>query len=233
MNKPEQHEHEFEAAHGLPEPLPPGERILWQGSPDWTTLANQVFHVRTLGIYFAAMLIWRAGMAVYDGGDAWDALRSVALLAPLALLAIGILMLVAWLMSRTSVYTLTDRRVVMRLGIVLCVTFNLPYRMIESASLRSNPDGTGNLALVLAPGERIAYAHLWPHARPWRVTRTEPMLRAIPDAVRVGQLLTAGISALPVDGVAIAKPTPVPARHDAPSPVADSHAGGRTGPLAA
>ena len=47
------HEHEFEAAHGLPEPLPRGEHILWQGSPDWRTLAVQVMHVRTQAFYFA------------------------------------------------------------------------------------------------------------------------------------------------------------------------------------
>ncbi|MEY3475503.1 MAG: hypothetical protein RL087_1961, partial [Pseudomonadota bacterium] len=29
------HEHEFEAAPGLPAPLPVGERILWQGAPQW------------------------------------------------------------------------------------------------------------------------------------------------------------------------------------------------------
>ena len=36
-------EHEFEPVHGLPEKLPAGEKILWQGSPDWKTLANEAF----------------------------------------------------------------------------------------------------------------------------------------------------------------------------------------------
>ena len=34
-------EHEFEAARGLPELLPAGERVLWQGSPDWRGLARE------------------------------------------------------------------------------------------------------------------------------------------------------------------------------------------------
>ena len=50
------HEHEFEAAPGLPEPLPAGERILWQGAPDWRALAVHVFHVRKLAAYFAGIL---------------------------------------------------------------------------------------------------------------------------------------------------------------------------------
>ena len=51
------HEHEFEAAPGLPEPLPRGERLLWQGRPDWRQLALHAFHVRKLAFYFAFMLL--------------------------------------------------------------------------------------------------------------------------------------------------------------------------------
>ncbi|MES2974272.1 MAG: photosynthetic complex putative assembly protein PuhB [Pseudomonadota bacterium] len=195
MNAPVQHEHEFEAEHGLPEPLPPGERILWQGAPDWRTLAVQVMRVRTLAIYFALMLLWRVSTVLYDGGGVASAALSLAVLLPLSLVALGLLSLMAWLTSRTTVYTLTDRRVVMRVGIVLSVTFNLPYRKIASAGLRANNDGTGDIALTLAQDEQIAYLHLWPHARPWRVKHTEPMLRGIPDAMRVGELLTTAISA--------------------------------------
>ena len=36
-------EHEFEAALGLPEPLPAGETILWQGVPSWTAMARSLF----------------------------------------------------------------------------------------------------------------------------------------------------------------------------------------------
>jgi hypothetical protein len=217
------HEHEFEAAHGLPEPLPSGERILWQGAPDWRTLAVQVMHVRTLAIYFALMLAWRVATVLSDGGGLSGAALSVALLLPLALIALGLLSLFAWLTSRTAVYTLTDRRVVMRVGIVLSVTFNLPHRMLSSAGLRANADGTGDIALQLAPGEQIAYLHLWPHARPWQVKRTEPMLRAIPDAARVGQMLAAAISAVPVEGATVVQGSPMrpamPAANDpAPAP---------------
>ena len=208
MNHPETaHEHEFEAAHGLPELLPHGEKILWQGAPDWRTLAIQVMHVRTLAIYFAAMLLWRGGTVLNDTGSLLAALVSIAIPTPLALVALGLMTLFAWLTSRTTVYTLTNRRVVMRIGIVLSVTFNLPYRTIESVSLRtdakgekraSNANDTGDIALLLAASDKIAYANLWPHARPWRVKRPEPMLRAVPQSARVGQLLATAIGNVPV-----------------------------------
>ena len=45
------HEHEFEAAYGLPEPLPKGESILWQGAPDLADLAVRVFHLKKIAVY--------------------------------------------------------------------------------------------------------------------------------------------------------------------------------------
>ena len=54
------HEHEWEAAPGLPSALPPGERILWQGAPDWRSLAVHAFHVRKIALYFVFMLAVQA-----------------------------------------------------------------------------------------------------------------------------------------------------------------------------
>ncbi len=44
--------------------------------------------------------------------------------------------------------------------------------------------------MQLAEGDSIAYLHLWPHARPWRAARPEPMLRCVPQAAQVAQLLS-------------------------------------------
>jgi len=188
-------EHEFEAEYGLPEPLPRGERLLWQGSPDGSILAIEALHWRKLAVYFAVLLAWRAENVLSGGGSAVQAAIAAAWLLPLAAFAIGIALTLATLIRRTTVYTLTDRRVVMRIGIVLTITFNLPYSAIESAAARINPDGTGDLVLTPASVDKIAYVHLWPHARPWHLKRPEPMLRAVPDAQRVAELLSRALAA--------------------------------------
>ena len=185
-----EHEHEFEAQPGLPEPLPTGERMLWQGSPDWRAMARRVFHLRGLALYFGVILTLRAGFVMSDGGGVRDAAVAALWLLPLTLLAIGIALLMAWLTSSLTVYTLTDKRVVMRIGIVLSLTLNLPLKRIAAAGLRQHGDGHGDIPLTLREGDKIAYVHLWPHARPWRLARPEPMLRCLPDAERVGELLT-------------------------------------------
>lgn len=187
-------EHEFEAAHGLPERLPTHERLLWQGSPDWKRMTRSAMHVRGLSIYFAVLLLWRGANTMASGGSAVDALVSVLWLAPLAALALVTLTVLGWLTARSSVYTLTDRRVVMRVGIVLTVTFNLPYRSIDAASLHADADGGGDIALALKDTDHIAYVHLWPHVRPWRIKHTQPMLRALPNAREVATLLAGALA---------------------------------------
>ncbi|CAN5918314.1 hypothetical protein BH11PSE8_BH11PSE8_29310 [soil metagenome] len=188
-------EHEFEAEYGLPEALPEGEQLLWQGSPDWRVMAREAMHVRSLAVYFAVLLVWRGVTLVEGGATARQVATTVGILTALAIVALGVLTLMGWLIARTSVYTVTDRRVVMRVGVVLTITFNLPYRTIESAGLRLNKDGSGDIPLTLAGADRIAYVHLWPHVRPWQVKRTQPMLRALPQAEHVAQLMAQALAA--------------------------------------
>ena len=187
MNVNPHHEHEFEAAPGLPEALPVGERLLWQGSPDWRQLALQVFHVRSLAIYFAVMMLIQA---MYLMGEPQPRLL-VPLLTSLvlSLTALGLLTLMAWLTARTALYTLTSKRMVMRIGIVLTLTFNLPLRMVAAAASKPRADGFGDIALKLAGNDHIAWLNLWPHAKPWALKDPEPCLRCIPDALAVGERL--------------------------------------------
>ena len=80
-------------------------------------------------------------------------------------------------------------RVAMRIGVALTVTLNLPFRQIGAANLAVKPNGTGTIALQTLGDTRISYLVCWPHVRPWHINRTQPALRAIPDAARVAHLL--------------------------------------------
>jgi hypothetical protein len=188
-------EHEFEPQYGLPEVLPAGERLLWQGTPDWKTLARRVFHVNKVAAYLALMLAWRFATMLSDGATLSQALLSLAWLAPLFALGLVLLLLLARWTARSSVYTLTDKRIVMRIGIVLTVAYNLPLVRIERADLHDAGHGCSDIALTLERDTRIAWMHLWPHVRPWQVKRTQPMLRALPDGQAVSALLAGAWSA--------------------------------------
>jgi hypothetical protein len=216
------HEHEFEAAPGLPEALPAGERILWQGGPQWRALCLHTFHLRKLAIYFAAMMVLQA---VYLAGDPQAAIgRSLILSAMAAGCALGLLALTAWLVARTTLYTLTSRRVVMRIGIVLTITLNLPLRQLRGADLLVHADGHGDVSLALAGDKRIGWFHLTPHARPWALRDPQPAMRCIADAQAVGQrLLTAWQIANPGVSASVARPAaaaPDTREHAANDPIA-------------
>lgn len=183
-------EHEFEASLGLPEPLPAGEMILWQGAPSWTSMAKHVFRLQWLAAYFAVIVVLQVySVAGGEGGlaEAWSSVALAVFLAAIGLLLIGLL---AYWSATTTMYTLTNRRIVMRVGIVLTVTFNLPYKSLSSADLKLYKDGTGDIPMQIATEDKIAFFHLWPHARPWRLAKPEPMMRCIPEAQQVAALLT-------------------------------------------
>lgn len=222
-------EHEDEAAPGLPAPLPPGERLLWQGAPDWRLLARHAFHFRWLVGYFVLLAVWQFGTTLYDGQGLLAALAGVAWTGALAALALGLVALLCRLAAQTTVYSLTERRIVMRVGIVLTVTFNIPFTRIDAAGLHPLQGDAGDIALQLDARDRIAYLHLWPHVRPWRFARTEPMLRALPDARVVAGLLADALQRHAEQDQAVrvrtaaAQPVPMPAPRE-PAPREAAHA---------
>lgn len=188
-------EHDYEPIKGLPAPLPQGESILWQGAPDWRTLARRVMRVRTFAAYFAVLIAWSVASGTSDGMPPWDIALSVLRFGGLAIFALALLTGYAWLLARTTVYTITTRRVVMRFGIALPITIQIAFPMMDAAGLTTWPDGAGDIALTLRPGQRIAYLLLWPHARPWKFGRAEPTLRGIADAVAVAHILSRALTA--------------------------------------
>ncbi|MFW2350884.1 photosynthetic complex putative assembly protein PuhB [Qipengyuania sp.] len=180
-------EYEHEPIRGLPGDLPPGERILWQGAPDWRTFARSALHTRWIGLYFALI----AAVAAV-GGSMGGMLAAVVSASAI----FGLLSLFAVMVARTTVYTITNRRVVLRIGVALNTCVNLPLALIGSAELREQGAGFGDIALVPTAPHGLGYAMLWPHARPFRFSRAEPMLRAVPEAKAVADILALACAAI-------------------------------------
>jgi len=189
MSGPYRSPNEKVLPRGLPEHLPEGERLLWQGAPAFWNLACRAFHVRKIAGYFGLLLAWRIGGALADGAALPAALQGAIPLTLLAILALSMVMAIAWLSARTTVYTITSRRLVQRCGIALPMTVNIPFRMIVAVGLKPARGGFGDIAVTLPLGQRIAYLTLWPHVRPWRLGQPEPALRSLPDAAAAGEVL--------------------------------------------
>lgn len=179
---------QIEPVEGLPEAPPKGERILWQGRPDTLALAVAAFKLKWVAGYFALLMVWRFATTV-DQLPLGHALGSTVPFLFLGIVACGLLYLMALVQARATVYTITDARVVMRIGAALTLTLNLPFRQIANAMLDLRPNGTGTIALETMGETKLGYLTCWPHARPWTFNPAQPALRAIPDAEGIARLL--------------------------------------------
>jgi hypothetical protein len=186
-------EHDNEPVRGLPERLPPGEEILWQGAPDWRALARRAFHADKVALYFALLLVWKAAVVASQGGPVAEFAAAATWYVPMGAVAAGILALFAWLNARMTIYTVTNRRVVVKFGVALPMTVNLPFTVLRDVKLKSYRDGSGDVALEIGGEERISYVHLWPHVRRWHFANPQPMLRVVPDAAEVGDRLVTAL----------------------------------------
>jgi putative photosynthetic complex assembly protein len=202
-------EHDSEAAPGIPAPLPASERVLWRGGPDWKVLARSKFHLLKLAAYFVVVLVIYQVVQVNRGMAAADIVAGSLGFALLASVALGIVAAFARATARSTVFTVTNRRLIVRCGVALPLSMNLPFSKVVSAEYCDLGNGYGNIALLPAPDSRASYVLLWPYVRPWRLLRIQPMLRAIPDASYVADQLG---KALEADAIERESRPPEPAR---------------------
>jgi hypothetical protein len=180
---------DFETPTGLPDALPQGERIMWQGAPSWSSLVRHAFHADKIALYFAAAIVMRLAFNWHDGVPRSEMLAGTTALLMACLLALSIVALLAWQAVRTTVYTLTTRRLIIRYGMAFPITLRVPLSRVVGAHLAKRSDGSGDIALTPEPGARLAYLMLWPHARAWYVMNPQPSLRSVPNAAEVAQLV--------------------------------------------
>jgi hypothetical protein len=201
-------EHEIEPVPGLPERLPDGEGIIWQGSPAWWPFACRAMHLKGLGLYFLALVAWHLVESTLAGGTLLAALSGPSLSVVLASLCLIILAVIGRAAARSTLYTITNRRIVLRVGVALPMTINIPFSAVQSASVKRHADGTEDIVLALLPEHRVSIVALWPHLRPWRMGRPEPMLRGLPVTSGASQVLSRALAA--------SAQMPIPATADKP-----------------
>jgi hypothetical protein len=186
---------DFEPQKGLPAPLPEGETLLWQGSPNWRSLAVRAYHVRKVAIYFSILVACRIGFGLSNGHSISAIALSCVVLVGLGAVAIGVLSLLAYYTSRETVYSITSRRVLLRHGVAVPMTMNIPFKSIEAADMSSFGDKTGDLALKVRTDQRVGYLITWPHLRPGFITQPQPSFRALSDAQAAAQILAQALAA--------------------------------------
>lgn len=184
---------ELDGERSVEDRIPPGERILWQGEPRTWPLARRAYHAGLVTIYFAVLVAWSVGARWTDGEPVRDIAVAASVIAAVWAAAMSLLLLLAWLQKRSTAYMITSERVVMRFGVALPITLNVPFRHVAAADMKLFADGTGDISLRLTGERFIGFVPLWPHVRAWRLARPEPTLRAVPEAASVSDVLKTAI----------------------------------------
>tara|TARA_B100001093_G_C26537535_1_gene888721 strand:+ start:67 stop:705 length:639 start_codon:yes stop_codon:yes gene_type:complete len=178
-----------EPIKGLPGILPEGEDILWQGRPNWWALSKDSLNVYWVLGYFIVLAVWRY-LSLYQVEGTGYAMAGSLPLMVLGIVACTILVGIAYIQARMTIYTITTKRVVMRIGAALTITFNFPYKKISNANLGLRKDGTGTIALELIGYNKVSYLVLWPHLRPWKMSNPQPAFRCIDNPEEVAKILS-------------------------------------------
>lgn len=172
-------DHDFEYMPGVPHPLPQGEQLLWQGRQRALPLARRAFRCNVVLGYFALVWVLLSGRSVLNGTPVGEALLSYQWLLMPAAGAWLLLFGMAWLFARSTIYSITSERVLIRSGVALPITVDVPLNLVDNVALAMHGDGSGDLALGLSDRQRASYFVLWPNVRPWHFSRPQPTLRAL------------------------------------------------------
>ena len=203
----------------LPADLPPGERVLWFGRPEPVSLWRRAYRADWISVWFVGIAAWNfASLAQSYGALAGfvSALRTLGFGAA----ALAIIAALAWASARTTLYVVTERRIIVKSGLALPMFINVPFKQIVAASVRSYADGTGEVTVGVVEGERIPYLALWPSARPLRFARPEPALRCIADPRRVAETIARALA----EASGQSLPTRAPAKAVEPGRIATAAA---------
>ncbi len=178
------------------------EHTAWEGRPSWRGLAVGLFRMHLVALYFILLALGRTVLALRGGASLQRAMPPAISVLIFGAGCLALLGLLAWAVRRTTLYRITDRRIILQYGVAISATLAIPYGAVAEVALRGSPGRLhgpgGDISVRLKPGQSIGYVRLWPHARPWHLATAQPMLRAVPDAASVAAILVrltqAGVS---------------------------------------
>ena len=184
-------EYEDEPVEGLPDYLPEGETMVWQGRPTVAAMARRVFFIPHLALYFGLLI---AGHSVYRLMEGVSAAQIMGTFVWQAGLAATVLVLLAWLArsyAASVMYTLTSERLVIRSGVALPMMVNIPIEQITAADMRLYRDGTGDIVLTPVADRKLHWVLLWPNVSAWYSRPIRPLLRGLAEPHRAADAFAA------------------------------------------
>ena len=173
----------------LSENLPNGEQLIWQGQPERHALATRAMYLKYIAFYLVVLIAARTGYLIMNGEPVatWSGMLIWQMLA--SALIMSLIVGLAAVYSRTTRYSLTNERLIIKTGAAITIHINLPLQQIIAADLREYSDGTGDITLQVSRAEKLYWLLIWPNVRSWWIRPLRPVLRGLKDAQAVAHLL--------------------------------------------
>ena len=184
----------FEVHKNILDAIPEGESILWKGKPSFWGFSWYFFGLKLLAFYLIILsVVFAARLTATDFFTAFVVDFLPFLLS--GILASCILMALAKIQSQSSVYIITENRVIIKSGAALSFLISMPFKKIKAVNLQKRKGSLGTISFELNSGKRVPYISCWPSVRPWRFKKTEPAFSCIENVDEVATILRKSVMA--------------------------------------
>ena len=184
----------FEVHKNILDAIPEGESILWKGKPSFWGFSWYFFGLKLLAFYLIILsVVFAARLTVTDFFTAFVVDFLPFLLS--GILTSCILMALAKIQSQSSVYIITENRVIIKSGAALSFLISMPFKKIKAVNLQKRKGSLGTISFELNSGKRVPYISCWPSVRPWRFKKTEPAFSCIENVDEVATILRKSVMA--------------------------------------
>ena len=178
----------FEAPKNILDAIPNGESILWKGRPSLWGFSWNLFGLKWITLYLSMLSI--VSVARFFASDFYTAFYVDFLPFFLSGIFASIILIgLAATQTYSTVYVITENRVIIKTGAALSFLISMPFKKIKEVNLQKRGASIGTISFELLSEKRVPYISCWPSVRPWKFKRTQPAFSCIGSVDEVATIL--------------------------------------------
>jgi len=178
----------FEAPKNILDAIPNGESILWKGRPSLWGFSWNLFGLKWITLYLSMLSI--VSVARFFASDFYTAFYVDFLPFFLSGIFASIILIgLAATQTYSTVYIITENRVIIKTGAERSFRISMAFKKIKEVNLQKRGASIGTISFELLSEKRVPYISCWPSVRPWKFKRTQPAFSCIGSVDEVATIL--------------------------------------------
>ena len=178
----------FEAPKNILDAIPNGESILWKGRPSLWGFSWNLFGLKWITLYLSMLSI--VSVARFFASDFYTAFYVDFLPFFLSGIFASIILIgLAAIQAYSTVYIITENRVIIKTGAALSFLISMPFKKIKEVNLQKRGASIGTISFELFSNKRVPYISCWPSVRPWKFKKTQPAFSCVRSVDEVATIL--------------------------------------------